>query len=824
MITRFVSKGLIGIPDMDITFNDEKIILIQGPNGCGKTSLLKQITHPLASHNRFIKLKSGYKEGSSVMYLKYKGKEYKIEHIYTKNKKNVTTLSYLFQRLDNGNWENLTDTGLQGDFKKKVSLHLDYNDYLYDILNIGIENKGIIDMTNTNRLEYLKKVFDMDILTTIKDNTLNTFNESSSKIKFIQNKLNEFDNLEIMSNIAKENKSSILLNDKKISNIEQELVLLNVSLLDKDLIDNLQSKVKEIKEEIKILKKLKETDLIEPVNSYLQTFNRIKADIAVNEKLIEDKNAQISSINEELLNIDTVDIKTLEEEINVLKEQRKSIEDKYKKDTVFPIMEYSSDNIDLLNNYKYYLENVEEFIQMINDTDYTLDEIFSNEHYENHKDFINIINEKEDDIEREKKVIHDIIHEMETLDISYNIIEIGNHSKEDDCLPTCPFRGEYKKQLSNLDILNRYKEFKEAKEEKVRRLSDKLDYDKNIFDLLDRFFSIRKPNMDKFLEYYSFLDMRDVLLKNRLLDIVNRVIDNIFYLKDKNRIAIIEKDIKQKEELKSTKSEGSEKRIQSLNKDLFNLEKDIKDINEKNKEVLEKYRKLDIDVPSNILKLERREYDSYIRKQDQEYIKLIEDIEKYDKTSEIVNEKKEELSKIKEEQEELKEKQMNLIADLKNIKNLSAELEEEIKWNEKVKVVKNIVSLDLPARTFEGYLFEISKKVNELLDGFMTIRFNVTDGVDIICNRESIERYSNDLSQGEKSMLSIALLMAFKPYINWDILSIDEGDATLDEVNKDKFIYMVRDYSESIFNIKQIFLVSHEYQNTDGLDLKVIQL
>jgi hypothetical protein len=824
MITRFISKGLIGIPDVDITLNDEKIILIQGPNGSGKTSLLKQITHPLASHNRFIKLKSGYKEGSSIMYLKYKGKEYKVEHVYTRNKKNVTTLSYLFLKLDNGNWENLTDTGLQGDFKKKIALHLDYNDYLYDILNIGIENKGIIDMTNTNRLDYLKKVFDMDILTTIKDNTLNTFNESSSKIKFIQNKLNEYDNLEIMSNTAKEYKTNILLNEKKISNIEQELVLLNVSLLDKDLIINLQNKVKDIKEEIRVINKLKDIDIIEPTDTYLQVFNRVKADIAVNDRLIEDKNNQISNINEELLNIDTVDIKSLEEEINILKEQRDSIKDKYSKNISFPIMEYTSDNLELLNNFKYYLENVEEFIQTVENTTYTLDEIFSKKYYDNYKEIINSFNDKEKDIDKEKEELHKLIHEMEALDISYNIIEIGNHSSEDDCLPTCPFRGEYKKQLSNLDILNRYKELKKEKEDKIRRLSDKLDYEKDLIDLLGRFMSIRKPDVQEQLDFYSYSDIRELLLKNRLLDLVNNVVDNIFYLKDMNRVYVIDKDILQKEELKSTKTEGSEKRIQTLKNELNNLENDIKDINEKNKEVMNNYRKLNIDVPSNIIKLERMKYDDYIRRQDQEYIKLIEDIEKYDKTTEIVNEKKEELKNIKEEQEDLKEKQMNLITDLKNIKNLSNELEEEIKWNEKVKVVKNVVSLDLPARTFEGYLFEVSKKVNELLDGFMTIRFNVTDGVDILCNRESIERYSNDLSQGEKSMLSIALLMAFKPYINWDILSIDEGDATLDEVNKDKFIYMVRDYSESIFNIKQIFLVSHEYQNTDGLDIKIIQL
>ena len=487
-------------------------------------------------------------------------------------------------------------------------------------------------------------------------------------------------------------------------------------------------------------------------------------------------------------------------------------------------MDYSTENLELLNNFKYYLENVEEFIQVVENSDFTLDEILSKKYYDNYKDMNNEFNEKENEIEKEKKELHDIEPEMEALDISYNIIEIGNHSSEDDCLPTCPFRGEYKKQLSNLDILNRYKQLKQEKEDKIRRLSDKLDYEKDLVDMLGRFLSIRKPDIQDQLDFYSYNDIRDLLLKNRLIDLVNNVVDNIFYLKDMNRVYVIDKDIQQKEELKSTKSEGSEKRIQSLKKELLNLENEIKNINEKNRGVFENYRRLNIDVPANILKLERREYDEYIRRQDQEYIKLIEDIEKYDKTNEIVNEKKKELSTIKAEQEELKEKQMNLIADLKNIKNLSTELEEEIKWNEKVKVVKNVVSVDLPARTFEGYLFEVSKKVNELLDGFMTIRFNVTDGVDILCNRESIERYSNDLSQGEKSMLSIALLMAFKPYINWDILSIDEGDATLDEVNKDKFIYMVRDYSESIFNIKQIFLVSHEYQNTDGLDVKVIQL
>ena len=138
--------------------------------------------------------------------------------------------------------------------------------------------------------------------------------------------------------------------------------------------------------------------------------------------------------------------------------------------------------------------------------------------------------------------------------------------------------------------------------------------------------------------------------------------------------------------------------------------------------------------------------------------------------------------------------------------------------------MKTIVSQDLPSRIFEGYLFEVARTVNSLLDGFMSIRFDVTDGVDIICNRASIERHASDLSQGEKSMLSIALLIAFKNKTDWDIISIDEGDSTLDEANKDGFMEMVTRYTDTIDSIRQVFIVSHNFVNIEGLDVKVINL
>lgn len=167
MIKSFKSTGIVGVPDCDIELGDEKIVIIKGPNGCGKTSLLRQITHPLSSHNRFNKLKPGYDSGHTIMEIVYNNIDYKIEHVYQKARTNIQVMSYLYKKID-GKYVLLTDTGLVSKFKEMVAKELDYEDYLYPILNIGIDNKGLVGYTNTEKLEYLKKILKMDILTEIK--------------------------------------------------------------------------------------------------------------------------------------------------------------------------------------------------------------------------------------------------------------------------------------------------------------------------------------------------------------------------------------------------------------------------------------------------------------------------------------------------------------------------------------------------------------------------------------------------------------------------------------------------------------------------------
>ena len=124
----------------------------------------------------------------------------------------------------------------------------------------------------------------------------------------------------------------------------------------------------------------------------------------------------------------------------------------------------------------------------------------------------------------------------------------------------------------------------------------------------------------------------------------------------------------------------------------------------------------------------------------------------------------------------------------------------------------------------DSYLLDIAKLVNYLLEDSMRIRFDTTDGIEIYCTIRGEERPVSVMSQGEKSILSVALLIAFKKMIKWDVISIDEGSAALDEDNTDRFMNMVTRYMEAVDTVKQVFIVSHDFFVSDGMDINVIKM
>lgn len=812
MITRFESKGIMGIPDMNISLDDEKIILIQGPNGSGKSSLLKQITHPLSSVSRSVKLKNGVSEGLVKLEIYYNNKYYLVHHEFTRaSKGNVTTISHLYKKNENNVYENLTETGLQNDFKKQVSTYLDYEDYLYSILNIGVENKGIIDMTNTNRLEYLKKIFNMEALTIIKENTLNKFNDSNGKIKFINTKLNDFPTLEEIYSKFNNYKNLIELNKVNIKNKEEELNVYRKSQVDESILSELKSKLDAYYKEITDLTELKK---VVSEYSFSYEIEKLKENLIRSETLLSNKEENLLEIKDKLNKIDKTDKNSLELECKRIEEKINIFYNKNKDKKYFSSDPSHKGN---LETSKENLEDIRYQKELSKNLPYTYSDIFL--YYQDDN-----INKKEREL---KEVIHSLENllilkeeELSNLDVSRNLTKHDIHT---DCsnpnCPNLPLRIEYNKQIENLNfykILN-----DEIRKIKMDIQSNREEYE-SFSVLADIIIEIKRLSKRIFIP----VNIKDILHQDYHIDeLIEALSDNIFYLDDMNTIIKYEEELKNKIILFNSLKEKSDNLEEELNKSFSILVNEISELKENIKNIknnLNKY--LSLDISDSLKNKKKSEYDTIIRLTNGMIEDLKERISQYEFSNNSIENINTMLASLYKEQDNLREEYINIKSSLLQIKSLNKELEEELKSNELLKLIKQIVSLELPSRLFEGYLFDISRKVNDLLDGFMTIRFDVTNGVDIYCNREGIERFSNDLSQGEKSMLSIALMIAFKMNIQWDVISIDEGDATLDEANRDRFIYMVRDYSESISTIKQIFLVSHGYQNTEGLDVKIIQL
>ena len=214
--------------DIEITFRDfDKYVLIIGPNGSGKTTLLKHITNPMANASGLNMVRDGYNEAYKEIILEYKGNTYKIRHIFRRGK-TLSTNSYI-AKLVNGEYIELCENGLVTNFKDIVARELEFYDHYNDLLNIGITNHGIVTMTDSNKLEYIKKIYNNKELDTMRDNTSKHYSFLNNKLKIIKDKLSKYDLLKTYEDELtgiKSKKASSLSNLNKTRALLNELLII----------------------------------------------------------------------------------------------------------------------------------------------------------------------------------------------------------------------------------------------------------------------------------------------------------------------------------------------------------------------------------------------------------------------------------------------------------------------------------------------------------------------------------------------------------------------------------------------------------------------
>lgn len=816
MIKRFKSKGIIGIPDCEIELGDEKKIIITGPNGSGKTSLLKQITHPLASHDRINRLKQGVDEGYTEMEIFFYGQSYRIQHIYTRNKpgQSPKVMSYLF-KLVNGNWINLVENGLPTNFKSVVEKELSYSDYLYEILNIGSHNKGIIDQTTANRLDYLKKVTNQDVLTILKDNVNNNFTQYSNNKKYISNEISKLGDVDDMVRRIKilQNESLVLTKDR--DNLNKELA--RIENIDDNIIDELISNKEDLNEKyyqldilLRLLSPYKED--FDKVNYFIVKNTLDKSYVKINTK-IDTITERVTKLNEDLLKIKEMDTSELIKERDEVKAKIESIESNHKGKS------YPEVDNDTISKSIFTIE--EKLIPIIANIEGIgkAKSLIKNDEY-NQLTFSTI-----KELEELNKEIIKIKDDLEKLSFSKNLVKLDYPS---GCqFSNCKLRIEYEEQINKLNVHQMLNDSLLTKEKDRDRLNDqlleeerlknqlveftKILYDNKIISLISN--NYKKINIEDTLDVVFLYKITDNLKACKIYNT-----DMIELEKLNNKLESLSYVVKSSEDNTKDKLNGIKNEISDLETEEKELKSKLYTINNN----LTKFNEVSIDeslyrLDVNSISDEKTKYLKKIESIDSEIEKLTNQVARKKELDNLIVEKNKELKENTDEYYKLKET-------INRVNILSKDFSETNEHVEKLKVLKDVISRTLPARIMESYLIDIAKLVNYLLEDSMRIRFDTTDGIEIYCTIRGEERPVSVMSQGEKSILSVALLIAFKKMIKWDVISIDEGSAALDEDNTDRFINMVTRYMEAVDTVKQVFIVSHDFFVSDGMDIRIIKM
>ena len=373
-ITYFRLKGYInilqgmGLEELIIPFDTfrSRIILIQGENGTGKSTILKALSPNPDSSDSFRTdvIPNGYNQPSIIEYpgekeIRYeddKGNQYTIliKSVVNESRTSRTTKAYISK-----NGEELNPNGNVSSFKDIRDDLLGIDPIYLDMSSISSENRGLVDMIPSERRKYLasyigsldtfnqifkqisKKVNSTkSYLNTINSKMYNMGNESELRLRLIQmedrKKVLSDDRDRLLKSLSEADTTVRLLDpENKIqdlyASISDELRLVKTDMeKNQQNLDRLHSKLGEI-DEIDDFVKFRD-NVENTLNKYKSDLDKTSSDITVNvsnsdilRKGIDDDTERLESISSTQIqsNIEST-VKGLEDELNIYKEYLES--------------------------------------------------------------------------------------------------------------------------------------------------------------------------------------------------------------------------------------------------------------------------------------------------------------------------------------------------------------------------------------------------------------------------------------------------------------------------------------------------------------------
>lgn len=835
-----------------------KITMLVGMNGSGKTSLLSTL-HPFAGtqDERTTIILPGT-EGYKEIHISSYNNMYIIKHYYKKMHK-----SYIAK-----NGVELNPTGGVRSFIELVKQELDVDEDYFTIGKIGGNVRGFIDYKTAERKKYISKFLPNieDYLITFKI-VSEKFKEYKKEIKYLSDQLNKLDTKENLEIQRKSIKNQL---DSKSSDIEKskEIINKNKGKIDHLDSDNSLRKNGNPFEELYKGSEKKLRNAVSKLEDYYDLYPHLKdfsinmIDDSINEDNIKKEvtkndidslSKNIVDLNERIV-VDRNSIKkkkdTLNEisggeSINELKEFYQEhnekltelnnfIAENHVKFKKYKDLDYSS-----MLSVKSVVDQLKESVLSVkkNYSDDILEIMASGEYSK--KDY-------EDSVIGLKRTLGNLQESERKLQVHMNIlmqnvskIEILKDRPTACRIDNCAFiRDALKYKDIDVQIENKQKSIDEVKEN-IKSTQEDIDAQQEVleaFTIMENAFKLGSRSGNIMLKLPCSFEMTDIKSFMSSLIRSDKEIVDIFDISELTKFLQNKENYEvQKEKVKNIKDklsilEKNKSLIDSIEEEISSLEENIS-INTvsitENKEEIEKKKKI-------ISKIETR-LKIY---QDLKELLTIESESK--KTMEENRSNYEKYEKIIIHIESLLEE---IDAEAKNIKNLEMEIKP---LNERLESVINKIhsrqeyelrkeniedryevtelikeSLDpikgIPLHFIGNYLKETARITNELLDiayqKRFRIDFEISDKdfyIHVYMNNDTMKDDINEASQGEVALTSISLSLAMieQSMTKYNILQLDEIDATLDTLNRSIFITMLEKQIEKM-NIEQVFVISH---------------
>lgn len=819
------SMILTGLNALDIQIDfskaKNKIILLEGPNGIGKTTIMSTI-HPFATNGTFdirnevsliIEGEEGYKEihiqdGSDI---------YVIKHFYYPNKDTHTSKSYIEK-----NGIELNENGNVTSFKDIVKDELDLEiDYL-KLIRLGSNVKGFIDLKSTDRKAFMSKILsEVDIFLRLHKKISKDITAVKSVLSHNIDKIKKLgiDDLDMVQKEIEVTRSSIVDLNKNLMTMNEKWAICNHELSKlpdgKTLNSMLKDTQKDYQTKLRLIEKTNIGDV--DVNSIIKELeskinNTAQKLSILNEKILLYKNQLNDYISNKKTLMVELDKESTKEDVSSLESMIKNLTSFVEKsDVVFRDFkpEYNKNELEtaisviytnqraLDITYEFGEKPVKKVIKLMR-KEHSVQEFVSNK--------LNVISSN--------KMKANSNYVFERLLKKFPILY---PNCGDSSCGVFKFWKEFKsiidqKNIDDVDIeTEEFYNYMNLAYTNIKRVFYSFGDNKELFMKMP--LDIQEMlKLDKIYEHISKTEI--IYDRDILYDQLTRITEYDIYLDKKNELK------KYKDELEIKKNSSNKK---MLLMQLNTINTQIEDIYAKLKELSDE--EVTLDSTLDKLNSDYKDYSSakiYMDEKDNIELSITE----YTNQLKSVNELETNIGYLEHDHSMTEldlDKQIRKVSNLEfkcnEYNTLSEELRNLRDEYEEMNNIKDALSSKegIPLLYINIYLRRTKEIANELLD----IVYNGDMYIKSLKAKEDkfpIPYYKNNqlikdiamASQGERSIASLSLSFALscQNLSKYNIMLLDELDSTLDTNNRKLFIKILEKQMEFV-DSEQVFLISH---------------